>query len=70
MPTENTVLDVEDPHFTIRLYEDLLKIDLKGSFKNEIEEAIENKPVLKEQSAEYLASLFHCTYSIPNIFLP
>ena len=48
MPTANTVLEVEDPHFTIRLYEDLLKIDLKGSFKNEIEEAIENKPVLKE----------------------
>jgi hypothetical protein len=42
------VLEVENPHFTIRLYEDLLKIDLKGSFKNEIEEALENKPVLKE----------------------
>ena len=48
MPTANIVLEVEDPHFTIRLYEDLLKIDLKGSFKNEIEEALENKPVLKE----------------------
>ncbi len=48
MPAANTVLEVEDPHFTIRLYEDLLKIDLKGSFKNEIEEALENKPVLKE----------------------
>lgn len=42
------VLEVEDPHFTIRLHEDLLKIDLKGNFKNEIEEALENKPVLKE----------------------
>jgi t-SNARE complex subunit (syntaxin) len=48
MPTANTVLEVEDPYFTIRLYEDLLKIDLKGNFKNEIEEALENKPVLKE----------------------
>ena len=48
MPTENIVLEVEDPHFTIRLYENLLKIDLKGSFKNKLEEAIENKPVLKE----------------------
>ena len=48
MPAANTVLEVEDPHFTIRLYEDLLKIDLKGSFKNELEEALENKPVLKE----------------------
>ena len=48
MPIANVVLEVEDPHFTIRLYEDLLKIDLKGSFKNELEEALENKLVLKE----------------------
>ena len=48
MPRAIKVLEVEDPHFTIRLYEDLLKIDLKGNFKNEIEEALENKPVLKE----------------------
>jgi hypothetical protein len=48
MPRTIKVLEVENPHFTIRLYEDLLKIDLKGSLKNEIEEALENKPVLKE----------------------
>ncbi len=48
MTQPSIFLEVEDPHFTIRLYEDLLKIDLKGSFKNELEEAFENKPVLKE----------------------
>ena len=48
MPKTIAVLEVEDPHFTIRLYNDLLKIDLKGNFKNELEEALENKPVLKE----------------------
>jgi hypothetical protein len=48
MPRTIKVWEVENPHLTIRLYEDLLKIDLKGSFKNEIEEALENKPVLKE----------------------
>jgi len=42
------VLEIDRPHFTVRLYENLLRIDLKGSFKNEIEEALENKPVLKE----------------------
>lgn len=42
------VLKIENPHFTITLYENFLKIDLKGSLKNEIEEALENKPVLKE----------------------
>ncbi len=48
MAQTSGVLEIEDPHFTIRLTEDLLKIDLKGNFKNEINEALENKPVLKE----------------------
>jgi len=48
MPEAIAVLEVENPHFIIRLYENLLRIDLKGSFKNEIEEALENKPILKE----------------------
>jgi hypothetical protein len=42
------ILEVKNPHFTIKLSDDLLKIDLKGSFKNEVEEALEHKPVLKE----------------------
>ena len=54
MARTNIVFKVEDPHFTIRLYEDLLKIDLKGSFKNELEEALENKPVLKETIGKVL----------------
>jgi hypothetical protein len=48
MPEAVIVLEIEDPHFTIKLYDDLLTIDVKGSFKNEIEEALENKPFLKE----------------------
>ena len=48
MPRADVVLEVDDPHFTITLYDDLLKIGLKGSFKNDLEEALENKPVLKE----------------------
>jgi hypothetical protein len=41
-------LEVKNPHFTIKLSDYLLKIDLKGSLKNEVEEALEHKPVLKE----------------------
>jgi hypothetical protein len=48
MPEAIAILEVDKPHFTVRLYENLLKIDLKGSFKNEIEEALENKPILKQ----------------------
>ena len=48
MPEKIKVLEVKNPDFTIKLSDDLLKIDLKGSFKNEVEEALEHKPVLKE----------------------
>jgi hypothetical protein len=48
MPEETLVLEVENPRLTVKLYENLLRIDLKGSLKNEIEEALENRPVLKE----------------------
>ncbi len=55
MPKTLAVLELEDPHFTISLSNSLLKIDLKGSFKNELEEAIENKPVLKETIGRVLS---------------
>ena len=42
------ILKLETQHFDVRLEEGLLKIDLKGSLKNEIEEALENKPILRE----------------------
>jgi len=48
MPEAIAILEVDGSHCTVRLYEKLLKVDLKGSLKNEIEEALENKPILKE----------------------
>ena len=48
MTKSRMVLKLDNHHFAVRLYENLLKIDLKGSLKNEIEEGLENKPVLKE----------------------
>lgn len=49
------LLVIDRPHFTVKLYENLLKVDLKGSLKNEIEEAIENKPILKETFGSLLS---------------
>jgi hypothetical protein len=42
------IFTIEKPQFTVRVYENMLKIDLKGGVKDEVEEALENKPVLKE----------------------
>ena len=45
--SENLVMEIDKPYFAVRLYKDVLQIDLKGSFKNEIEETLENKPFLR-----------------------
>ena len=57
MPETKVALEFETRHFTVSLDENLLRIDLKGSLKNEIEEALENKPILKETFGSIL-SLF------------
>jgi hypothetical protein len=49
------VLSIDERHFTVRVYEDSLRIDLKGSVKGEIEDALENKPVLRESIGNILA---------------
>jgi len=48
MSEKPLLLKIDKPYLAIELYSDLLKIDLKGSAKNEIEEALENKQVLRE----------------------
>jgi hypothetical protein len=49
------IFEVEGAHLTVSLYENLLTIDLKGSLKNEVEEALENKPILKDTIGRVLS---------------
>jgi hypothetical protein len=48
MSSDTEVLRIDEPHFTVRVYENMLKIDLKGSLKNDIEETFENTPILEQ----------------------
>lgn len=48
MSEEPVVMEIDKAHFTVKLYENVLKVDLKGTAKNEIEEALENKSVLRK----------------------
>lgn len=63
MPEAIAILEVDGPHFTVRLYENLLRVDLKGSLKNEIEEALENKPILKETIGNILSTFAPLMYA-------
>ena len=49
------VLEIDHPHFIIRVTNELLKIDVKGNVKNEIEEALENDPGLMETIGRILS---------------
>jgi hypothetical protein len=48
MSETEIVLEIDHPHFIIRVYENLLRIDVKGNVRKEIEETLENTPILKE----------------------
>lgn len=54
MSDKTILLSIDKQHFTVRLYENLLKIDLKGTTKNVIVEALENKLILRETVGEIL----------------
>ena len=54
MSETKTILEIDDPHFTLKLYGTWLRIDLKGNTRNEIVEALENKPVLKQSIGNIL----------------
>ncbi len=55
MSDADLVLEIDHPHFIIRVTHDLLKIDVKGSVKNEIEEALENDPGLRKTIGRILS---------------
>lgn len=49
------VMKVEKSNFTATLYRSILKIDVRGNAKSNIEEALENKPVLKQTLGSILS---------------
>lgn len=48
MTNEDPVMTIDKPHFTVKLYTDLLKVDLKEGIKRELEAFAETKPMLRE----------------------
>jgi len=42
------VLKIDKPHFVVKVYEDVLEVDLKEGAKKELEDVVEAHPVLRE----------------------
>lgn len=48
MATEDLVLVIDKPHFTVKLNQSLLEVDLKSGMKKELEDVLETIPALRE----------------------
>jgi len=48
MATEDIVMVIKKPHFTVKLHKTLLEVDLKKGIKKELEDVLEAKPILRE----------------------
>lgn len=67
MSKKVVLLEIDNSNITVKLYWNLLKIDLKGNLKNEFEEALENKPVLKETIGSLLGIFIPLHIPLVNI---
>jgi hypothetical protein len=47
MATENLIMIIDKPHFTVRLHQSLLEIDLKEGAKKELEDVVEANSILR-----------------------
>lgn len=48
------VMEIDKPSFSVMLYENWLKVEAKKSFVEKLEEALEDKPILKDTLGELL----------------
>jgi len=48
MMAEDVVMVIKKPHFTVKLHNTTLEVDLKEGVKKELEDVLEAKPVLRE----------------------
>jgi hypothetical protein len=48
MTTEDIVMVIKKPHFTVKLHSTVLEVDLKEGLKKELEDVLEAKPRLRE----------------------
>jgi hypothetical protein len=45
---KNPIITIDKPHFTVKLTEDVLEVDLKEGAKKELEDVVEAHPILRE----------------------
>jgi len=64
---ERLVLVVDKPNFVVKLYEDLLEVDLKKGVKKEFEDFLEAKPFLRESLGFLFQTVFPLDVPLKDI---
>jgi hypothetical protein len=67
MATEDIVMVIDKPHFTVKLHKTLLEVDLKEGVKKELEDVFEAKPMLRESLGFLFQTIIPLDVPLRNI---
>lgn len=67
MATEDIVMVIDKPHFTVKLHKTLLEVDLKEGVKKELEDVLEAKPMLRESLGFLFQTIIPLDVPLRNI---
>ena len=48
MSDEDLIMEIDKPHFTVKLHSTFLKVDLKDGIRRDLEKLVEAKPAIRE----------------------
>ena len=57
-PETSVIMEIDKPHFTVKLYDYMLQVDLKDSVKNEIERHVHENNLILQKTIGHVLSMF------------
>jgi len=67
MSTEDVVMIIDKPHFTVKLHKTLLEVDLKKGVKKALEDVLEAKPIIRESLGFLFQTIVPLDVPLKNI---
>jgi len=67
MASEDLVMVIDKPHFTVRLHSSLLEVDLKEGVKKELEDVVEANPILRGSLGVFFQSVIPLDVPLKDI---
>ena len=65
--TKKSVLEIDKPHFIVKLHEDTLEVDLKEGAKKELEDVVEAHPIIRESLGMLFQSMIPLDIALKDI---